>query len=320
MSAPILKLVVCGSIAIDRIMNFSGRYQDLIQPNKLHVLSVSMLLDKLEDSPGGIAANITNNLALLGDRPILLGSVGSGPDAKTYMDQLASRGVDITHVHFSQLPTAAFNVITDSDGSQIGGFYQGAMGDADALTFTPWQGQNVIAMISAHNPEAMNRQVAECVQNGIRLIYDPGQQVSDPTTDLAAGVAAAEVVFANDYELSVLYKKINTTSEQLKTKVPIVVTTYGKDGSIIEGKSLPRPIKIAAAKPTKVVDPTGAGDAYRAGFLYGYLRQWDLRQCGQLGSVVASCIVEQHGTQRQFSRQAIIDRYRDNFNQEISLA
>jgi adenosine kinase len=300
-------------------MNFSGRYRDLIQPDKLHVLSLSTLLDKLEDSPGGIAANITSSLALLGDRPILLGSVGSGPDAKSYIDQLATRGVDTTHVHFSQLPTASFNVITDSDGSQVGGFYQGAMGDAASLSFMPWEGKDAVAMISAHNPEAMNRQVTECADHGIRLIYDPGQQVSDPATDLAAGVTAAEVVFANDYEYTTLCKRVNSTPDQLKPQIPILVTTYGKDGSVIEGNRVPKPLNIIAAKPDQVVDPTGAGDAYRAGFLYGFLRQWDLRACGQLGSVVASFIVEQHGTQTALSRPAIIKRYHDIFNEEVIL-
>ncbi len=311
------QLVICGSIAIDRIMNFSGRYRDLIQPDKLHALSLSTLLDKLEDSPGGVGANIATSLAFLGEQPVLLGSVG--PDAHDYVDQLTGRGIDTSHIYVSELPTASFNVITDSEDSQVGGFYQGAMSDAEYLSFKPWEGQAILAMISANNPEAMNRQVAECQEYGLRLVYDPGQQVSDPTTDLEAGVAAAEIVFVNDYEQSGLCQKVGITPEQLKDRLPILVTTYGKDGSIIEGQKLAEPLKIAAAKPAQVVDPTGAGDAYRAGFLYGYLRQWDLRQCGQLGATVASFIVEQHGTQHAFSIQSVQERYQANFNEEITL-
>ncbi len=311
------QIVVCGSIAVDRIMNFSGLYRDLIKADKLHVLSLSVLLDKLEDTRGGIGANITANLARLGEQPVLLGSVGN--DAKPYIEDLAALGVDTSHVHFSRLPTASFNVITDGEDSQVGGFYQGAMSDAGELSFKPWQGRETVAVIAAHNPQAMNRQVQECRDYGLKLVYDPGQQVADPATDLKAGVAAAEILIVNDYELGLLCQKLQTTPEALKGQVPILITTLGKDGSVIEGRSVASPLRIGTAKPASVADPTGAGDAYRAGFLYGYLRQWDLRVCGQLGAVVASFIVEQHGTQQEFSKMEIMSRYRDNFNEEIEL-
>ena len=289
----------------------------MIKPDKLHVLSLSVLLDKLEDTRGGIGANIAASLAQLGEKPVLLGSVGA--DAKPYVEDLNNLGIDTSHIHFSQLPTASFNVITDGDDSQVGGFYQGAMSDADSLSFKPWQGEDIVAVIAAHNPEAMNRQVKECQDYGLKLVYDPGQQVADPATDLAAGVAAADVVIVNDYELGLLCQRLDTSPEKLKSQVPVLITTLGKDGSVIEGRDVASPLSIGTAKPTAVTDPTGAGDGYRAGFLYGYLRQWDLRVSGQLGATVASFIVEEHGTQRQFSKQDIMDRYRDNFNEEIEL-
>lgn len=311
------ELIVCGSIAIDRIMNFSGRYRELIKPDKLHALSLSTLLDELEDSPGGIGANIAASLAILGERPVLLGSVGR--DAETYVQKLSDLGVDTGHIHVSDLPTASFNVITDSEDSQIGGFYQGAMSDSESLSFAPWQGQDVVAMVAAHNPQAMNRQVNECRELGIKLVYDPGQQIADPATDLAAGVAAAEIVLANDYELGLLCDKLATTADQLTAKLPLLITTLGRRGSLIEGSLAGSPVRVGIAKPTAVVDPTGAGDAYRGGFLYGYLRQWDLLACGQLGATLASFIVEHHGTQPQFTKDEVIERYRANFNEEIKL-
>ena len=316
MSKP--QLIISGSIALDRIMNFSGKYRDLIKPDKLHVLSLSVLLDKLEESPGGNGANIAHSIAQLGERPILLGSVG--PNAADYLKELSDTGIDTEFVHVSQLPTASFNVMTDADGNQVGGFYPGAMSDAETLKLERWAGQDVLVCVSAHDPAAMRAQVAECKQQGLRLMYDPGQQVSNsPAADLKAGLDGAEILIVNDYELSVLCEKTATTPEAIKAKTPIVITTLGKEGSLIEGTQVKSPLKIAAAQPTEAVDPTGAGDAYRAGFLYGYLRQWQLRDSAQFGAVVASFIIEHHGTQTLFSKDAIIKRYQKTFNEEITL-
>lgn len=316
MSKP--QLIVAGSIAIDRIMNFSGRYRDLIHPEKLHVLSLSVLLDKLQDSRGGIGANIAVSSAQLGESPILLGAVGS--DAKEYIADLSSQGIVTDFIRESQLPTASFSVITDSEDSQVGGFYPGAMGDIEGLGLERWQGKDVFMVVSAHSPAGMKQQVAECRQYNFRLMYDPGQQVSNlPAEDIAEGVDAAEVLIVNDYEMGTLCKVLDTTEEALKAKVPIVITTLGKEGSVIEGAKVSTPIRISVATPDSMVDPTGAGDAYRAGFLYGYLREWELDKCARLGAVVASFIIERHGTQVQFSKSAILQRYQQNFNQEIQL-
>jgi len=316
MSKP--QLIVAGSIAIDRIMNFSGRYRDLIHPEKLHVLSLSVLLDKLQDSRGGIGANIASASAQLGESPVLLGAVGA--DAKQYITDLSNQGVVADFVHESQLPTASFSVITDSEDSQVGGFYPGAMSDAESLGLERWKDQDIFMVVSAHDPAAMKRQVAQCQEYGLRLMYDPGQQVSNlPSEDIAEGVDAAEVLIVNDYEMGAICKVLSTTEEALKAKVPIVITTLGKEGSVVEGAKVPASIKVAVATPDKVLDPTGAGDAYRAGFLYGYLREWELDKCAQLGAVVASFVIEHHGTQVQLSQPAILQRYQQNFNQEIQL-
>jgi adenosine kinase len=309
-------VVICGSIAIDRIMSFTGHYRELINPEKLHVLSLSMLLDNLKDSPGGIGANVAYSLAQLGEKPVLVGSVGH--DAEAYIKSLDELGIDTSHVHFSELATASFNVFTDSDDNQVGGFFQGAMSDSETVSFAPWQGQNILAVICANNPEAMNRQVEECKQMNMRMVFDPGQQVTDNVVDMAKGIANAEVVLVNEYELGILSLKTNQTPEELKKHIPVLITTFGKDGSIIEGSKLSEPLHIGVAK-TDPIDPTGAGDAYRAGFLYGYLRQWDLLKCGQLGATVASFIIEKHGTQQPFTRQSIIERYKQNFKEEIKL-
>lgn len=300
-------------------MNFAGSYKDLIKPDKIHVLSISVFLKKMADTHGGVAANIAYTLALLGEKPILLGSVGT--DAKGYMRRLRAKGVNTRFVHESQLPTAAFNVITDVDDNQVGGFYPGAMFDSQSLSFVSWKGRNVFCVISPHDPTAMRRQVKECVRFNLPYFYDVGQQVSNlDGDDLAAGVKSAHLVIVNDYELAVLCEKAKINPSELKARVPVVITTLGKKGSVIEGKSVPKPIKIKSAKPTQVVDPTGAGDAYRAGFLYGFVRGFDLKVCGQMGAVAAVYAIEKHGTQEHvFTRGEFSKRYEATYSKQLEI-
>jgi adenosine kinase len=311
-------LILCGSVALDRIMNFSGSYKDLIKPDKLHVLSVSVLLEKMEETRGGIAANIAYNSAMLGEHPILLASIGQ--DGTEYLDDLTGLGIDTSHVHVSELPTSSFNVMTDSDDNQVGGFYPGAMSDAASLTLKPWADAEAVVCVSAHDPDAMRNRVKECQQYGFTMMYDPGQQVTNTeAADLEAGVEAAEILIANDYELGVLCDKIGRSPEDIKAQTPLVITTLGKEGSVIEGTKTPDPIRIPIVKAPGFTEPTGAGDAYRAGFLYGYLRKWQLPVCGRLGATVASFAVEHHGTQAPLTKEAVRKRYQETFNEEIQL-
>ncbi len=309
--------MVTGSIAVDRIMSFSGRYRDHIHADKLDSLSISIFLDELKDAPGGVGANIAYSLALLGETPILLGSVGK--DALLYMERLAHDGVNITHVHESNLPTASFSVITDADQNQVGGFYPGAMFDSDSLSLDPWKDEKPIVVIAPHDPKAMKRQVSECIKWGLRLCYDIGQQVSNlPGADMAEGVKAAEILILNDYELTVLSKNTGISIDQIKATVPIVVTTFGKNGSVIEGTSVPKAIKIGVVKPKRVADPTGAGDAFRAGFTYAYAREWSLQAAAQLGAVCATYAIEDMGTQsHHFTPAEVAARYKASFNTSI---
>ncbi|MET0779198.1 MAG: carbohydrate kinase family protein [Candidatus Saccharimonadales bacterium] len=296
-------------------MSFSGKYRDHIEPKKLDTLSISIFLNDLKDAYGGVGANIAYSLALLGDEPVLLGSVGK--DALLYMEKLAHDGVTITHVFESALPTASFNVITDADQNQVGGFYPGAMFDSNTLSFAPWKSANPIVVVSPHDPKAMRRQVEECKKWGLRLCYDIGQQVSNlPADEMAAGVRAAEVLILNDYEISVLSKKTGMSLDVIKQTVPIVITTLGKKGSIIEGTKVAKPISVGVVEADQVADPTGAGDAFRSGFLYGYARGWTLKACAQLGAVCGTYAIEAVGTQNHsFTTTQITKRYTDAFNE-----
>ncbi|HCR81656.1 MAG: Adenosine kinase [Candidatus Pacebacteria bacterium GW2011_GWB1_47_8] len=317
MSRP--QLILAGSIAIDRIMNFKGKYRDLIQPEKVHVLSISVLVDKLQHSHGGTGANIAYNLALLGEQPILLSAVG--PEAGDYLKKLQQLGVDVSHVYISTLPTASFSTLTDSEDNQVGGFYPGAMSDSATLSLIPWKNQAVLAVISAHDPSAMRQQVEECTQNSIRYVYDVGQQVATlPKEDLLTGIQGAELLFANDYELGLISQKINQPEFTLMSAVPICVTTLGGKGCRITGQKVPETLNVPAVPGVKVIDPTGAGDAFRAGFLFGYVRDLPLEKCAKLGSVVASFAITEHGTQEHsFTLKDCQTKYNQVYKEKLEL-
>lgn len=306
-----MEIILTGSVAIDRIMSFKGKFADLIQPDKLHVLSISILLDELKDTRGGIAANIAYNLALLGDHPVLLGSVGK--DGAGYMQRLAELGVQTDQVHYSQQPTATFTVMTDMADCQVGGFYPGAMSDAESLSLSHAL-SDAFVVISPHDPTAMRRQVAECRERNMRMFYDVGQQVTNiPAEDIKAGIEAAELLIVNDYELGVIAEKTGWSEAEIKQKVTVCIVTLGEKGcEIYQGAG--EGITVLAARISKLADPTGAGDAFRAGFLYGYTRNWDVAQAAQLGAVVAAYAVEHHGTQEHFfTPQEIEQRYNSNY-------
>ncbi|HEV2403195.1 MAG TPA: carbohydrate kinase family protein [Candidatus Saccharimonadales bacterium] len=308
-------IVLTGSIAIDRLMSFRGRYTDYIHPERFDALSVSIFLDQLTDTYGGVAANIAYSMALLGETPYLLGSIGK--DALVYMESLAHLGVNITHLHESSLPTATFNVITDRDQKQIGGFYPGAMFDSASLSLAPWKDQAPLVVISPHDPKGMERQAKECLQWRLPYCYDIGQQVSNlPGEQMRRGILGAQLLIVNDYELTVLSDKSRLSIERIKRQVPIVITTLGQHGSRIEGRAVPEAITVGTAAPKQVVDPTGAGDAYRAGFFFGYLRRWPLRASAQLGAVCATYAIEAIGTQNhRFSLSTVAKRYKVSFNE-----
>jgi adenosine kinase len=292
-------LILAGSIAIDRIMNFDGTFEEAIKPDKLHVLSLSVLLSNMIDTPGGVAANIAYNLAMLGEMPLLVGAVGS--NGKDYMDRLQKIGVDTSNVQVSDLPTATFTVLTDKNDCQVGGFYPGAMADESQPSLTSLVTDTLqLVVVSAHDPELMARQVEECRSNKYRLFYDVSQQVSNVSADqIKAGLEVAELLIVNDYEMQVIQDKTALSFEQIQKLVPLIIVTLGGEGSIIydqrTGKSIK--LKVSAVANVKVIDPTGAGDAFRAGFLYGYVRDWDVENCVQWGSVTASFAIEKHGTQ-----------------------
>ena len=298
-------------------MNFNGRYKDLIQADKLHVLSLSILINDLSHSRGGTAANIAYSSALLGDQPILLGSVGH--DAKQYIADLAGIGIDTSNIFYSDLPTPTFTVLTDSDNNQVGGFYPGAMSDISTLTLKPWYDKNPLIVISANDPTAMDQLVKECVSHNLDYVYDVGQQVTNISVEqLKLGLSKAKILFVNDYELGTILGRTGLSESDLTAMIPLIVTTLGAEGTRLSGSTIAVPISVKAIKNIKVVDPTGAGDSYRAGFLHAYLRGDSLDVCSELGSTVATYTIELRGTQTHtFTLADVIKKHYSAYGRNI---
>ncbi|HEX5500015.1 MAG TPA: PfkB family carbohydrate kinase, partial [Thermomicrobiales bacterium] len=255
------RIVVSGSIAFDHIMRFPGSFGDYILPDKAHVLSVSFLFDSLVRLRGGVAGNVAFNLALLGERPALVGVGGS--DFAEYRAVFERLGVDMGLVGTDpESLTGSSFMSTDLSGNQIAGFYPGASRLAADISVASVAGGAEFGVVGPTTLEAMRRHAREFAEAGCRLIYDPSQQVASISTDdLLAGIDSAWALIGSDYEMAVIGQKTDLSVDDLTARVPFVGITYGKHGSQLRFQR--RVIDIPAAPADRVGDPTGGGDAYR---------------------------------------------------------
>ncbi len=305
-----------GSVATDHLMTFAGRFSEALIPEKLSSLSVSFLVDDLEVRRGGVGANIAFGLGVLGLRPLLVGAVGE--DFDDYRSWLARHGVDTDAVHVSDTHhTARFVCTTDADQNQIASFYPGAMASARDIELGPVlerSGGVGLVIIGADDPTAMLNHTQECRQRGLPFAADPSQQLSslssDDTTSLIAGAA---VLFSNEYESALIEQRTGWSSDDILDRVAIRVTTLGKKGARVERRGHPA-IDVAAPREVQVADPTGVGDAFRAGFLAGLAWGVDLERAAQIGCMLATYVVETVGTQEyRFERDGFLARFREAY-------
>lgn len=305
-------VVISASLAYDRIMTFRGSFKDHILPEKAHVLSVSFLLDSLRLLRGGIAGNIAYNLALLGEPVAVVGAAGY--DFGDYRAAFTELGIDTSLVRqVAEEPTASAFLMSDLDDNQIAAFYPGASVHAAEISVRDIGQHARYGVVGATTPDAMRKHVAEFAAIGLPYVYDPSQQlVVLPPDDLLAGIETAAVVVGNDYELAMLGRKTGLGVDDIAARVPLVVVTYGEQGSeLLRGGQT---VRVPAAKVEKVVGPTGAGDAYRAGLLKGLLLGLDLDVTGRLAAVAAAYAVEQHGTQEHtFTPEEFVARFDATF-------
>jgi adenosine kinase len=308
-------IVVTGSVAFDYLMTFPGRFLDVVVPDKMHRLSVSFLVDSMRRVRGGVGPNIAYGLTLLGVRPLLMAT--AGVDALDYVRWLAEEGVDTSKLRvFDDLFTASFFVSTDLDQNQIATFYAGAMARAADLSFRDLsRGSASLAVISPNDPAAMAKYAAECRELGIPFVYDPSQQVARLSGgEILAGLEGAEILIGNEYEFGIIGKKTGLSEKEIEARVPVVIVTRGAEGSSISVRSAST-LRVPPAKLRgDAVDPTGVGDAFRAGLLAARHRGLPWEVAGRVGSVAAVWALETLGPQpTRYSIDEFIKRYRENF-------
>ena len=308
-----MAVIVTGSLAFDQIMNLPGVFSDYILPDKIHKLNVSFLVDTLRKEWGGTGGNIAYNLALLGIKVELVAAIGS--DGDEYMSWLAKNKVNINKIKkFKDILTASGFVITDRQDNQIWNFYGGAMMRAKEISLSSIKVKPRLVIIAPNDPKAMIQYSKECQKKKWDYLFDPAFYIpSLSKNDLLIAVKKAKIIIGNDYEITMLKRKIGPHFAKASWGKQIWITTLGEKGSVIRrGKE---EYRIPAAKPKGIVDPTGAGDAYRAGFVAGYLQGQTLKVCGRMGSVCAAYTVEKYGTQtHKFSLREFRERYETNFS------
>lgn len=308
-----MDIILAGSIAYDYLMKFPGRFAEHILPEKLNSISLSFLVESMIRLRGGIAPNIAYNLALLGGTSRLLAAVGE--DFEEYRAWLHRHGIDTSLVRVVPgVNTASFFANTDRDNNQIASFYPGAMSFAAELSLYDLDGSHPdLVVISPNEPLAMRRCVQECQELFIPYFYDPSQQIIRmEAEDLRMGVEGARALFVNDYEYSLIQKATGMSQKDILDHVQFLVVTLGELGTVIHCSE--SSLEIPAVPAEKIVDPTGVGDAFRGGFLYGYSRGWDLALCGRLGALSATYCLESNGPQGHFYTPIeYVTRFRAHF-------
>lgn len=313
-----MNTVVTGSIAYDYLMSFPGRFTDSFVAHKMEKVSLSFLVDSLKRQRGGTAPNIAYTMALLGGRPRVMATAGQ--DFGDYRQWLEDQGVDTsTIVEIDDDYTASFFVNTDEDHNQIASFYTGAMAHAHKLTFAEYAPDTELTIITPNDPTAMLMYVRECKALGIPYIYDPSQQtIRLSGEELCEGLDGCLLLTVNEYEFSLIEEKTGLSEQEILERAGGVIVTFGSAGSriCVAGEDLMIPV----APTLRIKEPTGAGDAYRAGILRSIQLglPWDV--AGRVGALAAAYVLEQVGPQNHhYTREAFVARYRESFDDEGAL-
>jgi adenosine kinase len=311
-----MNIYISGSMAYDRIMDFPGKFSDYILPDKIHVLNVCFNVNGLVEKFGGTAGNIAFSLSLLDEKPFIIAAIGK--DYRNYFEWLQKNNISVDGIKI--IPeefTAGAYITTDMSDNQITGFNPGAMKYPSGYIFEKAKPNGSIVLIAPGNIEDMTDYARKCRDKKIPYICDPGQSLTkwDKQT-LIEWLDGALLLITNDYELEVIMKITGLDKKGLLALAGTIITTLGEKGSVIvSGDS---EVPVPAAKAGKVVDPTGAGDAYRAGLLKGIISGKDLPAAAKIGAVAAVYAIEKYGTQEhRFTYDEFAERYRNNFGENL---
>ena len=308
-----MDILLTGSVAYDYLMTFPGLFKEHILPERLSSISLSFLVESMSKQRGGIAPNIAYTMALLGEKPRVMATVGE--DFGDYRTWLDSKGVDTSLMKvIPGLFTASFFATTDQSSAQIASFYPGAMAHSATQSLKELDKKPDLVIVSPSAPDAMMKFPAECREMGIKYLYDPSQQVLRlEGNELARDMEGAYFLFCNDYEFSLISNKTGWSLDQILEHVKVLVITRGKDGAdlYMGGDS----VHIPTVPEDEIVDPTGVGDAFRGGFLAGYSRGFDWKLCGEIGSLSAVYCLEQRGTMNHsYTKKEFVQRFRRHFD------
>jgi adenosine kinase len=306
-----VRTLICGSMAYDTIMVFHDRFKNHILPEKIHILNVAFLVPDMRREFGGCAGNIAYSLAMLDGEPLIMATIGE--DAQPYLDRLAQLGLDAGHVRrIEHAYTAQAFITTDLDDNQITAFHPGAM-NSSHLNSVADAAAIGLGIVAPDGRDGMVQHAREFAAAGIDFVFDPGQGL--PMFDgaeLLAFIDQAAYVTVNDYEAQLLQSRTGQSLEALAKRVRALIVTRGSEGSIVHTGG--RRIDIPSVKPQAVVDPTGCGDAYRAGLLYGIGRGMDWEVTGRLASLIGAIKISSRGGQNhRFDRAEIESRYKEAF-------
>jgi adenosine kinase len=306
-----MSTIVTGSIAFDYLMSFPGKFTEHFLPEHMSRVSLSFLVDSMDKRRGGCAPNIAYTLALLGEKPRLMGTAGQ--DFDDYRRWLEAAGVDTSLVKdVSDKFTASFFCSTDSENNQIASFYTGAMANAGELSFRTVPDCRLV-IISPNDPGAMVQYAEECRTLGIPYIWDPGQQCARMSGDeLRDGLEGSAIVICNDYEFELIRQKTGLDEAAVVAGTGALIVTHGEHGCIVHQKT--REFAVPAVPPRSIVDPTGVGDAFRGGLLKGLATGADLEVACRLGSVAATYALEHLGGQSHaYTWEEFRTRYEAHF-------
>jgi adenosine kinase len=306
--------LICGSVAYDTILQFPDRFKSHILPDKIHILNVAFLVPDMRREFGGCAANIAYSLKLLGDRGVPMATAGH--DFAPYRERMLAQGIAVDHIKVVDGTfTAQAFITTDLDDNQITAFHPGAMQHAHLNRVTDSGPGITLGIVAPDGRQAMIEHAAQFAAAKIPFIFDPGQGLPMfGAEELKTFISQARWVAVNDYEWEMLQQKTGFTVSDITRQVEALVVTRGAEGSIIHTKG--RTLSIPCVQPKALVDPTGCGDAYRAGLIHGLLRGLDWETTGRVASLMGAIKIESRGPQNHsFTEGEFERRYRDNFGQ-----